>query len=292
MFSGAMTALVTPFREGEVDETALRELVERQIAGGISGLVPCGTTGESVTLRGNEHEQVVRVVVEQANGRVPVVAGAGTNDTHKSIALTRLAKDAGADGVLLVTPYYNKPTQAGLYAHFRAILSEVSIPAILYDIPSRTNVALGLDTLERLLEMPEVVALKDASGNVHQAQQCAVRFGSRLSVLSGDDALTLPLCAVGARGVVSVASNLLPDRVSELVACALRGDFAGARERHLRLLPVYESLFAETNPGPIKGAMADAGWLAPEIRLPLVWPSEATRAGVAEALRAAGVQPS
>ncbi len=291
-FAGALTALVTPFRGGQVDVEALRALVEAQIAGGIDGLVPCGTTGESVTLSTAEHALVVRSVVEQARGRVPVVAGAGSVSTAHSIDLVRLARDAKADGVLIVVPYYNKPSQAGLVAHYRAVLSAVSMPTILYNIPGRTGVDLGLDAMAQLAEVPEIVAVKEATGNVVRSQALLARFGERFTILSGDDGLTLPILSVGGQGVISVTSNLLPREVSEVIRLWNAGDVAGARRLHLRLVPVHESMFVESNPGPVKAALARLGRLAPEVRLPLVWPAAASQKLTMDALDAAGFAPT
>lgn len=290
-FTGTLPALITPFRDGRVDVDALRELVERCIAGGVNGLVPCGTTGESVTLSEAEHTLVVRTVVEQARKRVPVVAGAGTVSTAHTIRLAEIARDAGADGLLLVCPYYNRPTQAGLEAHFRAVAAAVPMPTLLYNIPGRTGVDLALETLERLADVPAIVGVKEATGNVLRSQQIIARLGDRFDVLSGDDALTLPVLSVGGCGVISVSANLLPSETSEVVRRWNAGDVAGARALHLRLAPVHESMFVEANPGPVKAALADAGKIAKEIRLPLVWPSEASIEKVRAALRAAGVSP-
>ena len=287
-FAGALTALVTPFRDGQVDVEALRALVEAQIAGGIDGLVPCGTTGESVTLSTAEHTLVVRTVVAQTKRRVPVVAGAGSVSTAHAIELTRIARDAKADGVLIVVPYYNKPTQAGLVAHYRAVLREVPMPTILYNIPGRSGVDLGLDAMAHLAEVPEIVAVKEATGNVLRSQSLIARFGDRFAVLSGDDALTLPILAVGGKGVISVTSNVLPREVGDVVRLWNAGDVVGARKLHLRLLPVHESMFVESNPGPAKAALARADRIAPEVRLPLVWPAESSQRLVAEALASAG----
>lgn len=287
-FEGAFTALVTPFRDDALDERALRDLVERQIAGGVDGLVPCGTTGESVTLRGDEPARVIRTVVEQAKGRVPVIAGTGTNATHKTIELSKIGRDAGADGLLLVCPYYNKPGQRGLEAHFRAVLTEVPLPSILYNIPGRTGIDMAADTIGRLLDLDALVGVKEATGNILKAQELCQRFGSRLSVLSGDDGLTLGMMACGAKGVISVTSNLLPGAVADVVHAAATGDFATARERHLRLVPVHGAMFVETNPGPVKGAMAARGQLAAEVRLPISWPSAESLATLEGALTDAG----
>lgn len=287
-FEGALTALVTPFRDGKVDDKALCELVERQIAGGINGLVPCGTTGESVTLSYEEHAHVVKTVVAQTKGRVPVVAGAGSVATAHTIELCKMAREAKCDGVLLVVPYYNKPTQAGLVAHYKAVLSAVSIPAILYNIPGRTGTDLSLETLEKLADVKELVAIKEATGNVLRSQAIIAKFGERFSVLSGDDALTLAILAVGGRGVISVTSNLLPKQVSDVCSLYRSGATEKARSLHLKLVPVHDAMFIESNPGPIKAAMAQAGHLAKEVRLPMVWPAESTEKTVREVLARSG----
>lgn len=289
--SGAFTALITPFRDGEVDERALRDLVERQIAEGIDGLVPCGTTGESVTLRGDEPARVIRAVVEQAKGRVPVVAGSGSNATDKSIALSKVAREAGADALLLVCPYYNKPTQGGLEAHFRAVLAAVPMPAVLYNVPGRTGSDLSADTVERLTDVEHVIGVKEATGNVVRAQEIVRRCGDRLAVMSGDDGLTLGILAVGGTGVISVTSNLAPAEVAEVCRLWREGKVAEARALHQRLLPVHDALFVEANPGPIKWAMADAGLAGPQMRLPMVPPSEASQAVIRRAIAEAGVKP-
>lgn len=288
-FEGAYTALVTPFRGGDVDEAALRDLVERQIAAGIDGLVPCGTTGESVTLSDAEHGEVVKIVVEAARGRVPVVAGAGSNSTTKTVAYSQACREAGADGLLLVCPYYNKPTQAGLEAHFRAVLSKVPMPAMLYNIPGRTHVDLSAETLVRLMDVEHIVAIKEATGNIARTQQIAALCGNRYSILSGDDALTVGIMAVGGQGVVSVLSNAFPAEVAEVAHRMAAGDLSGARSLQHRLLPAYEAMFIEPNPGPVKFVMAEAGHLAPEIRLPMTWPSEGAQGRIRGALEMAGL---
>ncbi len=284
-FAGALTALVTPFRDGEIDSKALRDLVEHQIQGGIDGLVPCGTTGESVNLNGSEYATVVRTVVEQARGRLPVVAGAGTASTSHTIELGQAAREAKADGLLLVMPYYNRPTQEGLFEHFRAITSAVPLPAVLYNIPSRTATDLSMATLERLAENPLIVAIKEATGNVLRSQEIAAAFGDRFTILSGDDALTLAILAVGGHGVISVTANLAPKPVSRAVHLFCDGDLGAARKLHQSLLPVHKAMFVETNPGPIKAALAMRERIAPEIRLPLVWPSETSLATIRKAIQ-------
>ncbi|MBW2460230.1 MAG: 4-hydroxy-tetrahydrodipicolinate synthase [Deltaproteobacteria bacterium] len=288
-FQGTYTALVTPFRRGEVDEEALRDLVERQIAAGIDGLVPCGTTGENVTLSDEEHGRVVKVVVEAAKGRVPVVAGAGSNSTTKTVAHAKACREAGADGLLLVCPYYNKPTQAGVEAHFRAVLSKVPMPAMLYNIPGRTHVDLTAETLVRLMDVEHIVAVKEATGNIVRTQQIAALCGDRYSILSGDDALTVGLMAVGGSGVVSVLSNAFPAEVADVARRMAAGDLAGARALQHRLLPVYEAMFIEPNPGPVKFVMAEAGKIAPEIRLPMTWPTEGAQGRIRAAVEMAGL---
>ena len=277
---GVHPALITPFRDGAVDEPALRALVDRAIDGGVAGLVPCGTTGESVTLSDEEHGLVIRTVVDQARGRVPVIAGAGTVSTRHSIHLAEQARAAGADALLLVCPYYNRPTQAGLEAHFRAILSAVSLPSVLYNIPGRTGVDLSVETLRRLGDVPEIVAIKEATGNVMRAQQILAACGDRFVVLSGDDGLTLPILSVGGQGVISVSANALPKEVSRVVSLFFEGEHEEARREHLRLLPVHQAMFVESNPGPVKGLIAARGHIAPEVRLPLVWPADEVLAGV------------
>lgn len=277
---GTLPALVTPFRGGSIDEDALRALVERAIEGGVDGLVPCGTTGESVTLSDAEHARVIAITVAQAKDRVPVIAGAGTISTHHTIELAKSARAAGADGLLLVCPYYNRPTQAGLEAHFRAVCDAVPLPAVLYNIPARTGVDLSAETLERLGDVRSIVGIKEATGNVLRGQQILARCGDRFAVLSGDDALTLPMLAVGGAGVISVTANLLPREASEVTRLFAQGRLDEARAAHLSLVPVHEAMFLESNPGPVKSALADRGLLAPEVRLPLVWPADATIARV------------
>jgi len=278
MFEGAWTALATPFRDDAVDERALRELVELQIAGGIDGLMPCGTTGESVCLSHAEHVLVARTVIEQVKGRVPVVVGSGTASTKHTLELCAVAKGLRADGVLIVSPYYNRPSQDGLYAHFKRVAEQAGLPVVLYNIPGRCGVDVALPTLERLAALPQIVAVKEASGHVGRSADIAALFGARFTILSGDDALTVPIMAVGGRGVVSVASNVAPALVARQVDLQLAGDLAGALAVAQRLRPLYEALFVESSPGPVKAALAMQGRAAPEIRLPLVMPSEANQA--------------
>ena len=268
-FQGSLVALVTPFRDGQVDEPKLRELVEFHVANGTDAIIPCGTTGESPTLSHDEHKHVVEVVIEAARGRVPVVAGTGSNSTAEAIDLTAHAKKAGAAGALVVNPYYNKPTQEGLYRHFKAIAEGVDIPILVYNIQSRTAVNVETDTLARLAKIPNIVGVKEASGSLDQMTQVILACGPDFSVLSGDDNLTLPLMAVGGRGVVSVVANIVPRDTAEMTHAALEGDWKRARDLFHRLFPLCRAMFIETNPIPVKEAMAMLGMIAPEFRLPL-----------------------
>jgi len=287
---GAWTALVTPFRGGKVDVAALEALVEEQVRGGIDGLVPCGTTGEAPTLSLDEHELVVKTTVAAARGRVPVMAGCGSNDTHKAIELTRLAKRCGAQAALHVMPYYNKPTQDGLVAHMAAILKDAPLPTVVYNVPTRTVTDLLPETIARMArELPDVVGVKEASGNVLRSQKIAELVGERLAVLSGDDAMTLPILSVGGVGVVSVTSNLAPGRVADVCRAWAKGDAAGAKKTHFALLPLHEVLFVETSPAPVKAALQLLGKMDDELRLPLVRVTAATRDRVASVLRAQGM---
>jgi 4-hydroxy-tetrahydrodipicolinate synthase len=269
MFSGSIIAIVTPFRNGKVDERALGDLIEWQIAQGTNGIVPCGTTGESATLTHEEHHRVVKLVVEVVKRRVPVIAGTGSNSTDEAISLTRHAKEAGADGALLITPYYNKPTQEGLYRHYKAVAEAVDIPQVLYNIPSRTGVNMLPATVARLAVMKTIVGIKEGSGSVQQASDIAQTCGDRLTVLAGDDALTLPMMAVGAKGVITVTANIMPKEMAQLVAAFLAGRVDEARRLHFALSPLFTALFYETNPIPIKEALGMMGKIDPELRLPL-----------------------
>ena len=273
MFTGTGTALVTPFRaDGALDEAAVRVLAKRQVAAGIDFLVPCGTTGESPTLSHAEHLRIVEITVEAAAGKVPVLAGAGGYNTTEVIALGREIAALGAKGILSVTPYYNKPTQEGLYQHFRAIAGEVGLPVILYSVPGRTGVNIEPGTVARLARVENIVGIKEASGNVGQMAAILNSVPEDFIVLSGDDSLALPLMAIGGRGVISVASNEIPAEMARMMHLAASGDFAGAREIHRRYHPLMEMNFVESNPGPVKAAMAEMGLLQPVWRLPLVAP--------------------
>ena len=269
MFEGVLTALVTPFRDGAIDEKALRGLVERQIAVGIDGLVPCGSTGESATLSHEEHQRVIEIVVDAAAGRVPVVAGTGSNNTDEAIRLTRHAKEAGAAAALLISPYYNKPTQAGLVAHYEAIAQEASLPLIVYNIPGRTASNILPGTLAQLAHIEYVVGVKEACGDIDQIAHVIAQCPEDFDVLSGDDSMALPLMAVGGQGVISTCSNVAPEQMLELVRAFRSGDTARALAIHQSLLPLFDALFCETNPIPLKAALGIMGLIDPEIRLPL-----------------------
>ncbi len=272
-FRGCGTAMVTPFRDDlSLDENALRRLIRRQISAGINFLVPCGTTGESPTLTHEEHLRVVAITLEEAKGKVPVLAGAGGYDTRKVIEMAREIERMGANGILSVTPYYNKPTQEGLYQHYKAIASAISIPIVLYNVPPRTNVNIEPATLCRLSEIENIIGVKEASGNIAQMTQVIQQVPEQFIVLSGDDALTLPLVAMGGRGLISVVSNEIPAEMTRLVQLCLASEFATVRAMLRKFLPLIEVNFIETNPGPVKAAMAEMGLLEPVWRLPLVPP--------------------
>lgn len=272
MFQGAITALATPMRGGEVDLPALEELCERQIAEGIDGLVPCGSTGEAATLSHEEQAAVMRTVVQQSRGRVPVIAGAGSNATPKAIALSRMAAEAGVDGLLQVTPFYNKPTQPGLLAHYRAIAEATSLPIVLYNVPSRTGCDLLPETIAKAAEIPRVVGVKEATGNLARGQAVIAAVAGRdgFSILSGDDPTCVGLCALGGHGVISVVSNLAPGATAKLIAAAREGRLEEARALHYRLLPLMELMGIESNPIPVKAALSLLGIGANEVRLPLL----------------------
>jgi 4-hydroxy-tetrahydrodipicolinate synthase len=287
MFSGALTALITPFRDGTVDEAALRELVEWQIQSGIDGLVACGSTGESATLTHSEHDQVVKLVVEQARRRVPVIAGTGSNSTAEAIRLTAFAREIRADGALLISPYYNKPTQEGIYKHYKIVAANVDLPLIVYNIPGRTASNILPETFARMCDIKQVVGIKEASGSMDQISDILRLCGERLTLLSGDDSATLPLMAIGAKGVIATISNVMPRETHELAEAALRGDFGRARQIHFTMLPLMRALFLETNPIPVKQACALMGKCANEVRMPLTpmspGPAEKLRSVMKEA---------
>jgi 4-hydroxy-tetrahydrodipicolinate synthase len=286
MFEGTFTALVSPFRNDRLDEDAFTRLIEGQIAGGITGLVPVGTTGESPTLDHAEHTQVIALAVKAAAGRVPVIAGTGSNATSEAIALTKDAENVGADAALLVAPYYNKPSQEGLYLHFRKIAESTKLPLILYSIPGRCGIEIGVETVVRLAQdCANIVAIKEAGGTVERVSALRVAVPAKFEILSGDDSLTLPFIAAGACGVISVASNLIPQQVANLVRCALAGDYAQARALHLQWYPLFKDLFIEPNPVPVKTALALAGQMLADVRLPLCAMSEANQRKLEATLR-------
>ena len=281
MFTGTGTALVTPFRrDGALDEPTLRTLIKRQIDAGINFLVPCGTTGESPTLSHQEHLRVVEIAVELARGKVSVLAGAGGYNTAGVITLARELAELGANGILSVTPYYNKPTQEGLYQHFKAIAEAISLPIILYSVQGRTGVNIEPPTVQRLSQIANIIGIKEASGNIAQMSTILNAVPEDFLVLSGDDAITLPLIALGGRGVISVASNEIPAQMTSLTQHALAGDFEGARQIHRRFLPLMEVNFIESNPIPVKAALAEMRLLEPVWRLPLVAPKPENRARI------------
>src|SRR5438105_129407 len=290
MFTGCGTAMVTPFRQdGSLDEATLRKLIQRQIDAGIDFLVPCGTTGESPTLTHEEHLRVVAITVELAARRIPVLAGAGGYNTAEVMARAKELAAIGADGILSVTPYYNKPTQEGLYQHFRAIAEAVSLPIILYSVQGRTGVNIEPATVKRLAEIENIVGVKEASGNISQMAAILNSVPDNFIVLSGDDAITLPLMALGGRGVISVVSNEIPAEMTKLTRLALQGDFAGAREIHRRYHPLMEINFVESNPIPVKAALAEMELLEPVWRLPLVPPKAENRARIRGVLESLGL---
>ena len=289
-FTGCGTAMVTPFkRDGSLDEAGVSRLAKRQVDAGIHFLVPCGTTGEVPTLTEKEQVRIVELVVAEAKGRVPVLAGAGGYNTHEVIQAGKRMKTAGADGLLSVTPYYNKPTPEGLYQHYRAIADEVGLPIVVYNVPGRTGCNVDPATLVRLSSIPQVVAVKEASGNMTQMAEICGSVPDDFIVLSGDDALTLPLMAIGGRGIISVASNEIPAEMSRMVEFAEKGDFAGARALHKRLLPLLMVNFIESNPIPVKSAMASMGLLEEVYRLPMVPPRPASKQKIEAVLHAVGV---
>lgn len=285
MFVGTSTALITPFRDGKVDHEGFRRLIEAQIAGGVNGIVPVGTTGESPTLSHEEHCDVIQSAVEIAAGRVNVIGGTGSNATDEAIALTQAAEKAGADGALIVAPYYNKPSHEGLYRHFRAIAEATKLPIILYSIPGRCGIEISLSTVTRLAaDCPNIVAIKEAGGSVERVSQLRQILPGTFEILSGDDSLTLPFLSVGAVGLISVASNVAPALVSELVRTAREGNMTRAEELHRRLYPLFKNLFIESNPAPVKYALSLTMGLSPELRLPLVEMSEKNRTIVRDTL--------
>lgn len=290
MFQGSLVAIVTPFKDGRVDEAKLRELIEFQIENGTQGIVPCGTTGESPTLSFQEHERVIEITVEQVKKRIPVIAGAGSNCTAEAVRLAKHAKEVGADGALLISPYYNKPTQEGLYQHFKAVAESVDIPIVLYNIPGRTAVNIEADTIARLAEIKNIVGVKEAAGSMKQITDIIAKCPPDFVVLSGEDFLTFPLICVGGKGVISVVSNVAPRDMAELCKLSLEGNLAQAQKLYYRLLPLCHALFIETNPAPVKAALAMMNKLEnDDVRLPLVRMSEASRDRLGRVLKAYGL---
>lgn len=262
-------AIVTPFRDGKLDEAALRNLLDMHLSHGTNGIVPCGTTGESPTLAHDEYERVIDITVEMVHGRLPVIAGTGFNSTEKTIEATRFAKKAGADGALIVTPYYNRPTPEGIYQHFAAVAQAVDIPIVVYNIPGRTGTNILPDTMARLTSIDTIVGVKESTGSLQQVQEMIKVCGDKLTVLSGDDWATLPLLSVGGKGVISVTANIAPREVAEVITRWENGDVVAARELHYKLWPLHSTLFIETSPTPVKTALGMMGKISPEVRLPL-----------------------
>jgi 4-hydroxy-tetrahydrodipicolinate synthase len=291
MFKGSITAIVTPFRGGRVDEAAFKDLIEFQIANGTAGIVPCGTTGESATLSYEEHHRVIELAIESAAGRMPVIAGTGSNSTSETIELTRHAEKAGADAALLITPYYNKPTQQGLYEHYRTVAGETGLPIILYNVPGRTGVNMLPETVARLSEIKNIVGIKEATGDLKQVSDVLEYSRKGFVVLSGDDFTTLPLLAIGGHGVISVTSNVVPKMVSEMIKAFEEGRLEEAKRLHYKLQPLHRAMFVETNPIPVKTALAMLGMIDGEMRLPLVAMTEANRGKLAAALKELGAAP-
>ena len=269
MFEGSFVAIITPFKNGKVDEEGLRNLIEFQITNGTNGIVPCGTTGESATLDHEEHSQVISIVVDACKGRVPVLAGTGSNSTKEAIKLTKEAEKAKANGALLITPYYNKPTQEGLYRHFEAVAKETSLPIVLYNVPSRTSVNMLSNTVKRLSEIKNFVGIKEASGSLQQMSEIVDQCEDSFSLISGDDPLLLPILSIGGKGVISVTANVAPDKVSKLCAYAAKNEMVQARKLHFELMELNNAMFIETNPIPVKTALGLMGKIDPELRPPL-----------------------
>ncbi|NKE70526.1 4-hydroxy-tetrahydrodipicolinate synthase [Candidatus Manganitrophus noduliformans] len=269
MFHGSIVAIVTPFKKGKVDEKAFGELIDFHLRSGTHGIVPCGTTGESATLSHEEHKRVVELAVKMAGGRIPVIAGTGSNSTEEAIAFTRHAKAAGAAGALLITPYYNKPTQEGLYQHYKAVAKGVDLPLVLYNIPGRTGVNMLPATVARLMEFDNIIGIKEGTGSLQQISDLVQLCGERLVILSGDDFTALPTMAVGGKGVISVTANIAPADMAQMIEAAERGDYGRAKKLHDQLYPLHQVMFVETNPIPVKAALALMGKCADEVRLPL-----------------------
>ena len=290
MFTGTYTAIVTPFKNGRLDEPALARLIKNQVRGGVDGIVPVGTTGESPTVDYDEHLRIIELAVKHAAGKIKVLAGTGANSTSEAIYLTQEAERLGADGSLQVAPYYNKPSQEGLYQHFKAIAKNTKLPIVLYSIPGRCGVEIGVDTVKRLAaDCKNIIGIKEAGGSCDRVSQLRAVLGPKFEILSGDDSLTLPFMAVGAQGVISVASNVIPREVAQMVNAFARGDVKKAAQLHAKFYPVFKDLFVETNPVPVKAALAMRGEITEEYRLPLVAMSAANRAKLKTTLKACGI---
>ncbi|MEA5115755.1 MAG: 4-hydroxy-tetrahydrodipicolinate synthase [Geobacteraceae bacterium] len=290
MFKGSIVAIVTPFkRDGEIDEENLRKLVEFQIENGTDGIVPCGTTGEASTLDYEEHDKVIEIVVHQAKKRVPIIAGTGSNSTKEAIEITEHAKKVGADGALLVTPYYNKPSQEGLYRHYKTVAEAVALPQILYNVPGRTGINMLPQTVARLAEIPNIVAIKEAAGSIQQASELISLCGDRINILSGDDFITFPLLACGGSGVISVTANIMPKEIAAMIDAFDAGNMEEARRLHLYLMKIHNAMFIETNPVPVKTALGLMGKCAGEVRLPLAPMSEANTEKLAGVMKEYGL---
>jgi len=286
MFQGSMVAIVTPFKnDGSFDEEAYRQLIDFQIENGTDVIVPCGTTGESATLDFDEHEYVIKVCIEHVNKRIQVIAGTGANNTAEAIHLSKNAKKMGADGLLLVCPYYNKPSQEGIYQHYKKLAEEVALPQVLYNVPGRTGINMAADTTVRLAEFSNIVAIKEASGSLTQVSEILARAGEKIDVLSGDDFLTFPMMACGAKGVISVSANAIPERVKAMTTAALEGRWAEARTLHLALLEFHTAMFIESNPVPVKTTLELMGKIKANVRLPLVGMGDATLEKLKEILK-------
>lgn len=290
MFKGSIVAIVTPFKDGKIDEKKLRDLIEFHIKDGTSGIVPCGTTGESATLSFEEHDRVIEITIEQVNKRIPVIAGTGSNSTEEAIMLTRHAAKAGADASLQVSPYYNRPTQKGLYEHFKAVAESVNIPIILYNIASRTGVNIEPETLAKLArDCKNIVGVKEASGNLEQMSRIKLLCADNFDLLSGDDSLTLPVLSIGGTGIISVVANIVPADVAALVSEFEKGNIKKAREIHYKLLPLIKAIFIETNPIPVKTAMGLLGMCQPDLRLPMCKMSDENLEKLKKALKEYGL---
>lgn len=289
MFTGSMVALVTPFRNGQVDKDKIKELIEFHIKEGTDAVVPCGTTGESSTLSHDEHKEIIRLVVETVAKRVLVIAGAGSNCTNESLMLAKHAKEVGADGILVITPYYNRPTQNGLYEHYTTIIKDVDLPVIIYNVPSRTGVDILPETVARLAEFDNIVGIKEATGDLKRHSKIVELCGEKITLISGDDFTLLPTLSVGGKGVISVVANIIPKLMANLIREFENGNFQEALNIHYKIFPLCEAMFIETNPVPVKEALGLLGMIKPEVRLPLVMLTEEHRQKVRETLVNAGL---